>query len=165
MGVTTYWCYFPWKIVNNLASIYRILTQLGTKMCYYTTFLCTKFQGNQVTRFNLMVTLTPLWKGEEKKYKETKPIFGSYISETPGAIYLKFGMRGTDIRGHLHSKNRLVSYKQHEVTYTRKSQNCSSCQYIYSLLGRVSAKKFNRKVLHFILSKDFHIDLPLRWSK
>jgi len=47
----------------------------------YTTFLCTEFQGNQITRFN-MVTLTLLRKEEEKKRKheETKPIFGnSYL--------------------------------------------------------------------------------------
>ena len=50
-----------------------------------------------------------------------------HISETSGAIYLKFGIWGTDVGGHVHSKNRLVSYKQHEGMYTRKSHYCSSC--------------------------------------
>jgi len=50
-----------------------------------------------------------------------------HISETPGAIYLKFGIWGTDVRGHLPSKNCPVSYKQHDGTYMRKSHYCSSC--------------------------------------
>jgi len=41
-----------------------------------------------------------------------------HIAEKPGAIYLKFGIWGADVGGHLHSKNHLVSYKQHEVTHT-----------------------------------------------
>ena len=63
-------------IANNFATVYRILTKLGTKMRHYTTFLCIKFQGNRIIRFHFMVILTPLQKGEEKK-EETKPIFGS----------------------------------------------------------------------------------------
>jgi len=74
-----------------------------------------------------MVTLTPLQKGEEKKTKKLSQYLEVHISETPGAIYWKFEIWGTDVGGHLHSKNRLVSYKQHEVTYARKSHYCSSC--------------------------------------
>ena len=70
-----------------------------------------------------MVTLAPLRKGEEKN-EETLEV---HISETPDAIYLKFGIWGTEIGGHFHSKNRPVSYKQHEITYTRKLHYCSSC--------------------------------------
>ena len=36
-------------------------------MHYHTTFLCTKFQGNRVTRFHFIVTLTPLRKEEKKQ--------------------------------------------------------------------------------------------------
>jgi len=54
-----------------------------------------------------------------------------HISEMPGKIYLKFGMWGTDGGGHFHSKNHLVSYKQHKVTYTQKLRYCSSCQYTH----------------------------------
>jgi len=64
-----------------------------------------------------MVTLTPLRK-EEKKTKKLSQFLEVHISETTGVIYLKFGIWGTDVRGHLHSKNRQVSYKQHEVTHT-----------------------------------------------
>ena len=56
-------------------TIYRILTKLDTKMCPYTTFLCTKFQGNRIIHLHFMVTLAPLQK--EEKNDETKPIFGS----------------------------------------------------------------------------------------
>jgi len=70
---------FPGIIANNFASIYHVLTKLGTKMCHYTTFLCIKFQGNQITCFHCMVTLTPLRKEEKRKRKneETKLVFGS----------------------------------------------------------------------------------------
>jgi len=44
-------------------------------MCHYTTLLCTKFQGNQITRFHFMVTFIPRWK--EEKNEETKLIFES----------------------------------------------------------------------------------------
>jgi len=47
-----------------------------------------------------MVTFTPL----QKKMKKLSQFLKVYISETPGAIYLKFGMWGTDGGGHLHSK-------------------------------------------------------------
>jgi len=75
-----------------------------------------------------MVTLTPLRKEDEKKKtKKLSQFLEVHISETPGTIYLKFRIWGTEVGGHLHSKNRPVSYKQHEVTYTRKSHYCSSC--------------------------------------
>ena len=76
MGVTTYWYYFLLNIANIFAGVYRILTKLGIKMH---PFLCAKFQGNRITCFHLMVTLTPL----RKEKKETKLIFES---STPGAI-------------------------------------------------------------------------------
>ena len=60
-------------------SINPILTKLIKKMRPHTTFLFTKFQGNRITCFHFIVTLTPLRKEEKeiKKNKETKPIFES----------------------------------------------------------------------------------------
>jgi len=46
VDVTAYWFFFSWIIKNNFASVYRILTKLGTKMRpYYTTYLCTNFKA------------------------------------------------------------------------------------------------------------------------
>jgi len=67
-------------IANNFVSVYRIQAKLGTKMCPYTTFMCTKFQGNQIIRFRFMVTFIPRRKEEKntrKKNEETKPVFES----------------------------------------------------------------------------------------
>jgi len=72
-------------------------------------------------------TFTKRRKKKEKKTKKLSQFVEVRISETPGAIDLKFGIWGTDVGGHLHSKNRPVSYKQHEVTYTQKSHYCSFC--------------------------------------
>ena len=46
-----------------------------------------------------MVTLTPLRKGEEKKMKKLSQLLELHISETPSAIYLKFGIWDTDVVG------------------------------------------------------------------
>jgi len=72
-----------------------------------------------------MVTLTPLQK--EEKTKKLSQFLEVHISKTPGVIYLKFDMWGTDGGGHLQSKNRPVSYKQLKVTCTQKLHFCSSC--------------------------------------
>ena len=92
VGVTTYLCYFSWIIENNFASVYRIL------MCLYTTFLCTKFQGNWITCFHFMVTFTPRQKEEEKKKKTKKlsQFLKVHILLMPGTIYLKIGVWSTD---------------------------------------------------------------------
>jgi len=75
VGMTTYWCYF---FANIFASVYCILTKLGTKMRPYTTFLCTKFQGNQVICFHNFNAFT-----KRRKNEETRPIFGSsYLGNT-----------------------------------------------------------------------------------
>ena len=39
-----------------------------------------------------------------------------HISGTPEAISLKFGMWSAEVGGHVHSKNRLVSSRQHRAT-------------------------------------------------
>jgi len=53
--------------------------------------------------------LTKRRRKRRGKNEETKLIFKVYFSETPGVILLQFGMWGTDGRGHLYSKNHLVS--------------------------------------------------------
>jgi len=80
-------------IANNFVNVYRILTKLGTKMRPYTTFMCTKFQGNRIIRFHFMITFIPRQKEEGKKTKKTRKkmkklsqFLKAYISETPGAI-------------------------------------------------------------------------------
>ena len=72
-----------------------------------------------------------LTKRRKKKTKKLSQFLEVDISETPGVIELKFGMWGTNNRGHLHNENRPVSYQQHEVIYARKSHYCSSCQYTH----------------------------------
>jgi len=73
-----------------------------------------------------MVILTPLRKGEQKN-EETKPIFGSsYLVNAWHDLFEIWNLE-YDVGGHLHSKNRPVSYKQHKVTYTQKLHYCSSC--------------------------------------
>ena len=94
--------------INHL-SVYQISRQLDNLLPLY---------GN-------IHTLT------KRKKKTLSQFLKVCISEMPGMIYLKFGMRGTDGRGHLHSKNCLVSYKQNKVTYTWKLHYCSSCQYTH----------------------------------
>jgi len=67
---------FAWP---NLASVYRILTKLGTKMRSDSIFLCSKFQSNHITPYRFMVTFIPRRKKE--KNKETKPVFESLYLE------------------------------------------------------------------------------------
>jgi len=65
-------------------SVYRIITKLGTKMCHYTTFLCTKFSRQSDNPFPLygnFHTKTKRRKKNKKKNEETKPIFeSSYLT-------------------------------------------------------------------------------------
>jgi len=50
-------------------------------------------------------------KPGKKKKKKLSQFMEVHILEMPGAIYLKFRMWGTDVGGHLHSKNCPVLYK------------------------------------------------------
>ena len=66
---------------------------------------------------------------DKEKNKETKPIFEvTYLGNT---ILLKFGMWSTEVGGHVHSKNRLVSSRQQRATEVQKLHFCSSCQYTH----------------------------------
>jgi len=48
-----------------------------------------------------------------------KPIFESLYLRNAWCDLVEIGMWDTDNGGHLHSKNRPVSCKQHEVTYAQ----------------------------------------------
>ena len=68
-------------------------------------------------------------KYKRKKTKELSQCLKSNISGTPEAISLKFGIWGTELGERVHSKNCLVSSRQHRVTEVRKLHFRSSCQY------------------------------------
>ena len=70
-----------------------------------------------------------------KKNEETKQL---HISGTLEAISLKYGMWSTEVGGHVHSKNRLVSSRQHRATEVRKLHFRSSCQYTHRCCAPVS---------------------------
>ena len=73
-------------------------------------------------------------KRKENKKKKTKKLsqfLKSHISGTLEAILLKFGMWSAEVGGHVHSKNRLVSSRQHRATEVRKLHFRSSCQYTH----------------------------------
>ena len=59
-------------------------------------------------------------KIRRKKNQETKPIFEVAYLGTLEANSLKFGMWSAEVGGHVHSKNRLVSSRQHRATEVRK---------------------------------------------
>jgi len=67
-----------WIIAYNFVAIYGIATKFGIMMCTYTTFLCTKFQGNLIMCLSFMENFKFWWKEEKQqnaKNKETQPIF------------------------------------------------------------------------------------------
>ena len=122
VDVSTYRCYFQWIIANNLASANCIPTKLDTKMCPYTAYPCTKFQGIQITRFHLMATFLP-WKKEEKTMKLSQFFESLYLGNASVTIWNV----GTDGEGHLYCKNRprKSSMKVWKLHYY------SSCQYTH----------------------------------
>ena len=67
-------------------------------------------------------------KKKKKKVKKLNQVLKSHISGTREAISLKFGMRSTEVGGSVHSKNRLVSSRQHRAMEVRKLHFLSSCQ-------------------------------------
>ena len=66
---------------------------------------------------------------KKKKTKKLSQFLKSYISGSLEAISLKFGMWSAEVGGRVHSKNRLVSSKQHRAMEVRKLRFRSSCQY------------------------------------
>ena len=75
---------------------------------------------------------------EEKKTKKLSQFLKSHILGTRDAISLKFEMWSTEVGGSVHSKNRLVSSRQHRATEVRKLRFLSSCR--YSLLTGVTRR-------------------------
>ena len=72
-----------------------------------------------------------------KKTKKLSQFLKSHISGMPEAISLKFGMWSTEVGGHVYSKNRLVSSRQHRATEVRKLRFLSSCQYTHAVARRL----------------------------
>ena len=80
-------------------------------------------------------------KEEENKKKKTKKLsqfLKSHISGTLEAISLKFGMWSAEVGGSVHSKNHLVSSRQHRATEVRKFRFLSSCQYTHGCYAPAS---------------------------
>ena len=67
----------------------------------------------------------------KKKTKKLSQFLKSHISGSLEAISLKFGMWSAEVGGHVHSKNCLVSSRQHRATEVQKLRFCSSCQYTH----------------------------------
>ena len=84
--------------------------------------LCAKFQGNRIWRSRFIAVFVSVRKEEEKnkKKKKTKKLNQFLKSGTLEAISLKFGMWNAEVGGRVHSKNRLVSSRQHRTTKVRK---------------------------------------------
>ena len=68
---------------------------------------------------------------KRKKTKKLSQYLKSHISATREVISLKFGMWSAEGGGSVHSKNRLVSLRQHRATKVRKVCFLSSCQYTH----------------------------------
>ena len=119
--------------------MYRIPAKVGTEMRLYIPLLCTKFQGNRITRSRFIAVFVSVRqekekeeeKEEKKKTKKLSQFLKSHISGTREAISLKFGMWSAAVGGHVHSKNRLVSSRKHRATEVRKLRFLSSCQYTH----------------------------------
>ena len=77
-------------------------------------------------------------KKKKKKTKKLSQFLKSNISGTLEAISLKFGMWSAEGGGSVHSKNRLVSSRQHRAKEVRKLRFLSSCQYTHGCYAPVS---------------------------
>ena len=70
-------------------------------------------------------------KKKKKQRKKLSQFLESHVSGTPEAILLTFGMWSTEVGGCVHSKNRLVSSRQHRAMEVQKLHFRSSCQYTH----------------------------------
>ena len=77
-------------------------------------------------------------KIRRKKTKELIKFLKSHISGTLEVISLKFVMWSAEVGGSVHSKNRLVSSRQHRATEVRKLRFLSSCQYTHGCCAPAS---------------------------
>jgi len=51
-------------------TVFGIATKSGIRMCFYTTFLCTKFQSNRISHFCLKTTFRHWKKKKRQKLKK-----------------------------------------------------------------------------------------------
>ena len=77
-------------------------------------------------------------KKKKKKTKKLSQFLKSHISGMREAISLKFGIWSAAVGGHVHSKNRLVSSREHRATEVRKLRFLSSCQYTHGCYAPAS---------------------------
>ena len=77
-------------------------------------------------------------KIRRKKMKKLSQFLKSNISGMLEAISLKFGMWSTEVGGSVHSKNRLVSSRQHRATEVQKLHFRFSCQYTHGCCAPAS---------------------------
>ena len=91
---------------------------------------------------------------EEKKMKKLSQFVKSHISGTLEAISLKSGMWSAEGGGSVHSKNGLVSSRQHRATEVRKLRFLSSCQYTHGCYAPASwAARHTTVCLDFLWDK------------
>ena len=79
-----------------------------------------------------------------RKEEETKQSFEVAYLGIAEAILLKFGMWSTEVGGRVHSKNCLISSRQHRATEVRKLRFCSSCQYTHGCCSPTCFSTFYR---------------------
>ena len=77
-------------------------------------------------------------KKNKMKKKKTKKLNQFLKSGMLEVISLKFGMWSTEVGGCVHSKNRLVSSRQHRATEVQKLCFRSSCQYTHGCCALAS---------------------------
>ena len=104
-------------------SVCHISRKLDIAFTFYGSFCKCVKRGRKIRR---------------KKTKKLSQFLKSHISGTLEAISLKFGMWSTEVGGRIHSKNRLVSSRQHRATEVRKLHFCTSCQYTHGCCALAS---------------------------
>ena len=88
-------------------------------------------------------------KKNKKKPKKLSQFLKSYISGTQS---LQFGMWSSEVGGSVHSKNRLVSSRQHRAMEVRKLRLRSSCQYTHGCCAPASwAARHTTMCLDYLL--------------
>ena len=83
--------------------------KLVQRCAFISPFCVLKFKFNRIRHSRFIAVFVSMRKEEEEKMKKLSQFMKSHISGTPEAISLKFGMWSTEVRGSVHSKNRLVS--------------------------------------------------------
>ena len=106
-------------------SVCQISRQSDIAFAFYSSFCKCVTRGRKIKR-------------KRKKMKKSSQFLKSHISGTREAISLKFGMWSTEIGGSVHSKNRLVSSRQHRATEVQKLHFLSSCQYTHGYCAPAS---------------------------